>query len=118
MILAGRVINPGELRTPVLLAPRTVTVGAGGFQVPTPDTANQVEAWAKWVNLHGQEVWSAQAAGVSEAATVLIRYRAALDATWYISNDAGVSWFEVISVDDISQRHIYMELKVKRVEAG
>ena len=120
MIIGNRVVNPGELRTPVLLAPRKITTGTGGFQVagPDPDPDNQVSAWAKWSNIHGAEVWSAQAAGVTEAATVLIRYHATLNATWYISKDGGSTWFEVISLDNIAERGEYLEIKVKKVEAG
>ena len=119
MNLNGKVSNPGELRTPVLLAPRSVTVQAGGFQRPAPDTAHQVAAWARWTNLHGAELWAAQAAGAVDAATLLIRYQAGLDATWYVSKDAGASWYELIGPpDDIGERHEYMALKVQRMKAG
>ena len=117
MNLNGRTINPGELRAPVLLAPRVITT-SGGFQQPAPDTAHQVSAWARWQNVHGSEVWQAQAAGANQPATVLIRYNASLNNTWYASNDNGASWYEVVSVDDIENRHEYMELKVQKASAG
>lgn len=118
MILGGKVTNPGQLRTPVLLAPRTVSAETGGFQVPTPDTANQIQAWARWVNVHGAEVWSAQSAGVTEAATVTIRYQAEMDATWYVSKDGGTTWYEVVSLDNVQERCEYLEMKVRKVRAG
>lgn len=119
MILNGRVINPGELRTPVLLAPRTVSVETGGFQCPGPDADQAVSAWARWQNVHGAETWTAAAQGAVESATVLIRYRSDLDATWYISKDGGVIWFEIVGApDDIEERHEYLECKVKRYRSG
>ena len=68
--------------------------------------------------MHGAEVWAANAAGANRPATVLIRYNANLDNTWYVSNDAGANWYEVISVDDIENRHEYQELKLSHTEAG
>lgn len=118
MILNGKAINPGELRTPILLVPRTVSTETGGFARPAPDTAHQVSAWAKWTNVHGSEAWTASANGIQEPATVLIRYNASLDASWYVSKDNGVSWFEVVSLDNIQERGEYLELKVKRVKVG
>lgn len=117
MILGGKVTNPGELRTPVLLAPRSVSTETGGFPSATPDTAHQVTAWAKWTNVHGAEAWTANAQGIEQAATVLIRYRS-MDESWYISRDNGASWYEIVSMDNIQQRGEYIELKIKRVRVA
>lgn len=114
MNLNGKTINPGELRTPVLLAPRTVSTETGGFSQATPDTAHQVSAWARWTNVHGAESWAVNAQGIEQAATVLIRYRS-MDESWYISRDNGASWYEIVSMDDIQARGEYIELKVKRM---
>jgi len=116
--LNGKTINPGDLRTKVLLAPRTVSTETGGFPKAVPTTASQVSAWAKWTNVHGAEAWSATAQGIEQAATVLIRYRSTLDESWYISKDNGVSWFEIVSMDNIGERSEYIELKVKRVRVA
>jgi SPP1 family predicted phage head-tail adaptor len=118
MILNGRTINPGELRTPVLLAPRVVSVETGGFQRPAPDTDNQVSAWARWTNAHGAESTQAAMAGAEAPATVLVRYRADVDATWYISKDGGASWYELVSLDNIQERGEYLELRVRGMGAG
>lgn len=118
MLINGKPVNPGELRTAVLLAPRSVTTATGGFQSSTPDTSKQVSAWARWTNAHGSEVWAASAAGVSEAATVLIRYQSGIDTSWTISNDNGASWWEIVLLDNIQQRSEYIELKVKRMRSA
>lgn len=118
MIIGGKVTNPGELRTRVVLAPRTVSTETGGFRRPHPDSVNQVNAWAKWVNAHGNEAWTANAEGILEPATVLMRYRSDIDASWYISKDNGATWFEIVSPDNIQERGEYLELKVKRWRQG
>lgn len=114
MNLNGKTINPGDLRTSVTLQSRTVTVGDGGFPVPSWSTITTV--WARWTNVHGSEMWAAQAVEAENAATVLIRYQAGLDRTCAVLK--GSERFEIVSIDDIQERHEYMELKVKRMEAG
>jgi SPP1 family predicted phage head-tail adaptor len=118
MNLNGKVSNPGDLRTPVLLAPRTVSEEMGGFQRPLPAEEAAISAWAKWSNIHGSETWAAAISGAIAPATVLIRYQADLDQTWYISKDNGESWFEIKGMDDIQERHEYIELKVSQWRPG
>ena len=109
MIIGNKPTNPGELRTPVTLLKRTIFTDAGGFQAQSVETI--AAAWARWENVHGSEAWAASAVA-TEAATVLIRYRAGLDETCLVRMDGTI--YEVVSMDDIQQRHEYLELKVKR----
>lgn len=113
MILRGKIINPGELRTQVGIGRRTIT-SPGGFPVAAYERVDTV--WARWRGVHGSEAWQAQAVGAEGAATVLIRYRPGIDNTTGIQ--LGNDWYEVISVDDIEQRHEYIELKVKIARPG
>ena len=80
MILNGRPINPGELRTAAAVQTRTFASQAGGFQVPTWSTVVAVW-WCRWLNVHGSEVWQAQAVQASQPATLLGRYNASIDLT-------------------------------------
>jgi SPP1 family predicted phage head-tail adaptor len=114
MNLNGKVSNPGELRVPVTLQSRSVTPDAGGFQAPT--WATIAEVMAKWSGAHGAEAWTAASIGAEQPATVLIRYQADLDTTCSVLK--GTDIFEIVSIDDIQERHEYMELKVKRMRAG
>jgi SPP1 family predicted phage head-tail adaptor len=114
MNLGGKTTNPGELRTAVALQSRTVSSGTGGFQTPTWSTIATV--WSKWTNAHGPEVWAAQSVQAEAPATVLIRYYAGLDPTWAVLK--GSDRYEIVSVDDIFERHEYMELKVRKMRAG
>jgi SPP1 family predicted phage head-tail adaptor len=114
MNLNGKTINPGELRTQITLESRGVSAETGGFQTPTWSTL--ATAWSRWTNAHGSEVWSAQAVQAEAPATVLIRYLAGLDTTCAVSK-GGVR-YEIVSIDDIGERHEYLELKVQRMRAG
>jgi SPP1 family predicted phage head-tail adaptor len=114
MKIGTKVTNPGELRMKITLKSRTVTNGTGGFQTPTLTTIAVV--WAKWVGVHGSEAWAANSINANQAATVLIRYISGLDTTCVVVMDG--ENYEIISIDDISQRHEYIELKVNRIKPG
>lgn len=109
MKIGNTVTNPGDLRTKITLQTPTITKAAGGAQVVTWSTIATV--WAKWTNVHGSEVWQSQAVQAVGPATVLIRYRAGVNAACSILK--GTERYEIVSVDNIQQRNEYLELKVK-----
>jgi SPP1 family predicted phage head-tail adaptor len=112
--LNGKPTNPGELRTKITLQKQTVSVETGGFQRPVYVTLGDV--WARWTNVHGSEVWASQLVEAQAPATVLIRYRADVDQTCIALLDGKV--YEIVSIDDIQNRHEYLELKVVFVRSG
>ncbi len=114
MNLNGTPTNPGEMRTSIKLQKRVVVVSAGGYQSETwVDIGTTL---AKWTNVHGGEVWQATAMGANAPATVWIRYNSQVDATCCVLK--GERRYQIVSVDDVQERHEYMELKVKAYEAG
>ncbi|NMC84293.1 MAG: phage head closure protein [Anaerolineaceae bacterium] len=115
MILNGRVFNPGEMRTTITLENRSVSTETGGFKSPTWTPIVCVRA--KWINAHGSEVWAADAVQAQQPATVTMRYQAGFDSTCAVTKDE--KRFEVIgSVDDIENRHEYMQFKVRLMRNG
>lgn len=124
MKLNGKISNPGELNQQVIVAKRIISADAGGFQTPSYGLIAQV--WAKWINVHGSEAWTAKSLGYDAAATVTIRYRSDIDATCVIIKGGTVSGttitggevFEIVSPDNIQERCEYLELKVRRQKAG
>lgn len=114
MILNGKVINPGELRTAVTFERRTVSTGTGGYQTPTWSTI--ATAWARWENVHGGEVWAAANMQARRPATVLARYRADVNLACAVS--MGGVRYEILSIDNIQNRAEYMELKVQVMEVS
>jgi len=114
VILNGKVINPGDLRTAITLKKRTVTSDAGGF--PIQSWTKIADVLAKWMNAHGSEVWTADMAGAKMPATILIRYRSDVDTTCAV--EKGTQMYEIFSIDNIQERNEYLEIKVQRLESG
>jgi SPP1 family predicted phage head-tail adaptor len=114
MIIGTKVTNPGELRTQISLEPRTVSQDVGGFQTTGQGTA--VLVWCRWTNVHGSEVWAAQAQQALRPATVVIRYLEGLDETWSVLK--GTERYEIVSIDNIGERGEYQELKVQLAKEG
>lgn len=114
MILNGKMINPGELRTSVVLKKRTITTDAGGFGQESYTTLATV--WARWSNVHGSEVWAAQSVQAVAPATVLIRYRSDVDQTCVVVKGSEI--YDIVSVDNIQERGEYLEIKVQKAIGG
>ncbi len=114
MILNGRVINPGDLKTPITLKSRTIVTDAGGAQKAALSTIATV--MCRWIGVHGSEAWTAQTVQAQRAATVLIRYRADVDETCVVT--LGSDDYRIVSMDDIQARHEWLELKVKLERAS
>lgn len=114
MILNGKMINPGELRTPIILLRREMTDHPGGFKVQATKVIGQ--AWARWQNVHGVEAWTTSTQQAQQAATVLLRYRPDVDTTCLVQRGPDV--YEIVSLDNIMERGEYLELEVKRLVEG
>ena len=108
--------NPGELRTPVVFKRVTRTVNANGFPEETETalySGSQVRC--KWVNAHGTEVWAQAQQEVRDRATLTLRYRPELTDVTLLAYRAGDSVpFEIVSCDDVENRHEWIELTVQR----
>lgn len=115
MILNGKLINPGEFNTKLELVRIVTSQDAGGFYHTVEVESKQV--WSHWKNIFGNEAILAAAQGVEISATVRIRFLTSLDNTWQVRK-GGESYEIVTSVEDIGEKHEYMEFKVRRIEAG
>jgi SPP1 family predicted phage head-tail adaptor len=114
MRIGNRLTNPGELRTKIQLQTPAITADAGGAQ--KAGWTKLADVWAKWENVHGSEVWASQAVQARQPATVLIRFHA--DVTTRNAILKGSNRYQIISIDDIDDRHEYLELKVELVKGG
>jgi SPP1 family predicted phage head-tail adaptor len=112
MLLSKRPTNPGDLRTQVTLQSPSAAADSGGAQSLT--WSNQGTAWAKWINAHGPESIQDGALQAQKRATVTIRYNASLTTSWALLK--GSDRYEILSVDDIQERHEYMELQVRQMK--
>ena len=69
------------------------------------------KVWSNWVNVHGSEALIADSLQAQRVATVTIRYRKDIDEQCRILKD-GIA-YSIISIDNIRERNMLLELKVK-----
>ncbi|MEP7137853.1 MAG: head-tail adaptor protein [Chloroflexota bacterium] len=114
MKLGSRTTNPGEMRTPVLFQTTALAVDAGNAQSLAYTDLKTL--YVKWINAHGPEAVSSDALKSTKRATVTCRYLSSINETVSIVKD-GERW-QVISIDDIQERHEYLELIVERAKGS
>jgi len=118
--------NAGELRTPVFFKSVSTSYNKRGFPELTEnnvfgkdDEGNDLPIMCKWVNAHGNEVWSAMQLKLRSPATLTVRYSPLLeDPTLVVYKGTDSEPYEVISVDNVEQMNIWLEIKVQRKEAA
>ena len=71
----------------------------------------------KWVNAWGSEVYDARRTGVTEPATLTMRYTPKLTAACLIYRGSDPRPYEVISLNDVEDRRTWLEVKVQRMGA-
>lgn len=110
--------NPGELRTRVrfMRPDDTRTINDNGYPVETEDNifGDGVYVPVKWVNAHGSEAFTAMQLELREPATITCRYSPLIKRTClvYLADDPEP--FEIISIDNVEQRNVWLEIKVQR----
>lgn len=115
----------GELRTRIMVfdLPRDeggeVLKDADGYEVTEPVNVfgSGATRQCRWVNAWGSEVYAARQAGVTEPATLTLRYTPKLTTTCLIFRGKDPRPYEVISVNDVEDRHTWLEVKVQRKAA-
>lgn len=114
--------NAGELQIPVYFKKCCSGVDADGFQIEDEvnvagqdDRGNDVPFMCKWVNAHGSEVWSAMQLQLRDPATITTRYSSAIDdETLVVYRGSDPEPYEVISIDNVEQKNVWLEIKVQR----
>ncbi len=104
-----------DARTYVDLRSPTGAPQAGGFKSVAYASILPGHIRAIWENAHGSEAILAAGQQYVDPATVTVRYRSGLTPKLrvYLRGDESRP-YEVISVNDIENRHEYVELKVRR----
>lgn len=72
----------------------------------------------KWVNAHGPDVYEATRLGLEEAATLTMRYTPGITPTCVIYRGDDPRPYEVISINDVEDRHVWLEVRVRRKVAA
>lgn len=118
----ARSAGAGELRTKIMVfdLPRDehgeVELGPDGYPASEPVNVfgEGKTRYCKWVNAWGTEVYTARQAGVTEPATLTLRYTPLITTTCIIYRGTDPKPYEVISVNDVENRHAWLEVKVQR----
>jgi len=112
--------NAGELRTPVTFMTISRSTNENGY----PD-GSEVNIFGegktvkvKWVNAHGTETFTAMQLQLREPATITCRYSPLINRKLVVYKESDPEPYEVISVDDVENRHRFLEIKVQRREAA
>ena len=104
--------NAGELRTPVKFIRIDRGTDADGY--PVEVEVEVLKTKCKWVNVHGTEVFTAMQQQLREPATITMRYSPLVNPKLILYKGTDTEPYAVISVDDVEDRHKWLEVKVQR----
>lgn len=108
--------NSGELRTPVYFM--QVERGRDAESYPVEQEVNifgeGISVLTKWVNAHGTETFTALQLSLREPATITCRYSPKITETCLVYKKDDPNPFEIISLDNVEERSVWLEIKVQR----
>ena len=115
--------NPGEMRTSVIIESCTSEVTKDGYPVLTWTNifgdGNTVRV--KWVNVHGTQVFESMGLDLKEPATLTMRYSPLINRKCRVLKTEDIDkpdksdlYYEIISIDDVEEKHRWLEIKVQR----
>lgn len=115
----------GDLRTPVYFKRIQRVTDAEGFsqEVEVNVLGQNAEGEdipfrVKWANAHGYDVFTSIQLKLNEPATITMRYHPDIDTDLIVYKGSDPKPYEIISIDDVEERHRWLEAKVQRkVEA-
>lgn len=116
----AREASAGEMRTRISVFERLTGTDPDGFPLDGEVNVFGEDGfrYCKWANAWGQEVYTAMQAGVEEPATLTMRYTKKVAPTGILYKSGDPKPYEIISVNDIDERHAWLEVKVVRKVAA
>ena len=106
--------NAGEMRTKITIKNPKYTI-QDGFGIKEFVNAFTRPVWCKWVNAHGAEIYQAAELRLREPATITMRYSPLVTVKSRIWRGRDTEPYEVISINNVSDRCEFLEIKVQRV---
>lgn len=114
--------NIGELRTRIYIRSISKMTDADGVSSGTEERnsigydaqGKEIMYHCKWVNAYGSEVFAAMQMQVQEPATLTMRYSPKIQPDHLIYKVGDPRPYEIISVNDVEDRHRWLEVKVCR----
>ena len=113
----SKAANAGELRTRVYFMKVTHSRDAEGYPIDVEENVfgENVPCMCKWVNAHGYEAYQSLQLQLREPATITTRYSPLLtDPTLLVYKVGDSVPYEVISIDNVEERSVWLEIKVQR----
>lgn len=113
--MLGKTVRIGSLNTLITVKSVTIGVDADGYPTETCVDVFGEPICASWVNAHGNEVFENLRNDLREVATVVTRYSPLITPRCIIFHGDDTEPYEIISIDNISDAHRFMEIKVRRI---
>ena len=116
--------NAGELRTLAYFRRVVKETDEEGYPRTREETVfhdgagREVPVHCKWVNAHGTEVFTAMQLQLRQPATLTMRYSPLIQPTMLVYKGRDPVPYEVVSVDDVEDRHRWLEVTVQRKGAA
>lgn len=119
-------INAGALRTRIYIHNVSKTSDVEGVSSQEKETSaigydaqgKEILYHCKWVYAYGAEVFSAKQLQLRESATLTMRYSPKIKVDQLIYRVGDPEPWEIISINDVEERHTWLEIKVGRKEAA
>lgn len=118
--------SAGELRTRIYI--RSVSKSADEDGVSSEEEeesaigydaqGREIMYHCKWVNAHGTEVFNAMQLQLRELATLTMRYSPKIKPDQLIYRVGDPVPYEIVSINDVEDRHRWLEVKVGRRRAA
>lgn len=112
--------NAGELRTAVYFVGVMRGTDEEGYpgEVEENVFGEGKYVLAKWVNAHGTETFTAMQLELREPATLTVRWSPLIHEKLLVYKAGDPEPYEVISIDNVEERNVWLEIKVQRKEAA
>lgn len=118
-------VSAGDLRTRIYIRKTVKTADDEGVPAKTevsifPDPPGQPERiyHCKWVSAYGAEALTAMQLQVEETATLTMRCSKLIQPDCLIYKLGDPIPYEIVSVNDVEDRHTWLEVKIRRRRAA
>lgn len=115
----------GELRTRIYIRKAAKTINENGVAQRKEQSifacgpqGEERIYHCKWVNAYGVEAFTAMQLQIQEPATLTMRYSPLIQPDQLIYKIGDPLPYEIISVNDVEDRHRWLEVKVRRGRAA
>lgn len=110
-------LSMGAMATTIRIQRKTVAVSETGFSTETWSDILDEDLPCVWKNKFGYESWRQEMLSAKDPASVRMWYVPGVDTTCRIVRDDG-GVFEIVNVDDVENRHLQLEMEVRRFMEG